>query len=45
MFNLIWQLHRDPSNDSAVNGDVFARICHSVRKHNLIVRYKDKENF
>ena len=45
MFNLIWQLHRDPSNDSAINGDVFACICHSVRKHNLIVRYKDTKVF
>ena len=42
MFNLIWQLHGHPSDDLiAINGDVFACICHSVRKHNLIVRYKD----
>ena len=36
MFNLIWQLHGHPSDDLiAINGDVFACICHSVRKHNL----------
>ena len=45
MFNLIWQLHGHPSDDPAINGDVFACICHSVRKHNLIVRYKDTKVF
>ena len=46
MFNLIRQLHGHPSDDLiAINGDVFACICHSVRKHNLIVRYKDSEYF
>ena len=47
MFNLIWQLHGHPSDDlPAINGDVFsACICHYVRKHNLIVRYKDTKVF